>query len=200
MPTKKKNSKLCESIEGILSAIIDEWYSRVSGYYVTQEDGEENPDSAEPVQLKRFHDSTGHRIKFNKDDLDFTYGLKSEWDSAAVTIEISVNNKVENFDYEDFSKQLFDHYKRNGERKVGSPAAIKTLLFKEVFQLESEISEAFRVEKRSNRADIMRLSFTIGEDVVKALANNGTATKRLIENYCVSPFRSIYAKVYRSSS
>ena len=54
------------AIGSILGQIIDEWYQRVEPHYLTTGDAE----------LKFFHDTMGHRIKFNKDGLDFTYGLK----------------------------------------------------------------------------------------------------------------------------
>ncbi len=199
MATGKKTTTLQQTVEEILSTIIDEWYDRVSGYYITGEDAEQNPELTESIQLKRFHDSKGHRIKFNKDDLDFTYGLRSAWESDSVTIEISVNNKVEKFDYSNFREQLFAHYGKAGGKNVGKPAAMKSLSFEQVFQLETEIAQAFVVEKRKEKADIMRLSFRIDEGVLTELTTDPDSTKQLIESYCVSPFRSIYAKVYRSS-
>lgn len=199
MVTEKENSRLQELVEDILSAIIDDWYERVSGYYITEGDAEQKPELEESVQLKRFHDENGHRIKFNKDDLDFTYGLRSDLMDDAVGIEISVNNKVENFDYENFREQLFSHYRKAGGKTVGKPASAQDLSFEEIFQLETEISEAFVVERRSQKADIMRLSFRIRTEILENLIEDGDSTKQLIESYCVSPFRSIYAKVYRST-
>ena len=200
MAKKKETSAVKESVEEILSSIINDWYERVSGYYVTQDDAEGNPELEKTVQLKRFHDSKGHRIKFNKDDLDFTYGLRSDWQDDSVLIEISVNNKVDNFDYEDFREQLFLHYKKVGDKKVESPSTIRDLCFDEVFQLESGISEVFTVEKRENKADIMRLSFRMEASLLGNLLGEVRATKQLIESYCVSPFRSIYARVYRTNA
>ena len=200
MAKNKEKSAVEESVEEILSTIIDDWYERVSGYYVTKDDAEGQPELEETVQLKKFHDSKGHRIKFNKDDLDFTYGLRSDCQEDSVLIEISVNNKVDNFDYEDFREQLFLHYKKVGGKKVERPAAIGKLCFDEVFQLESGISEVFTVEKRANKADIMRLSFRMGTSLLGDLLGKEPAAKQLIESYCVSPFRSIYAKVYRSNA
>jgi hypothetical protein len=200
MAKKKEKTEVEESVEEILRTIIDDWYERVSGYYVTQDDAEGQPELEETVQLKRFHDSKGHRIKFNKDDLDFTYGLRSDWQKDSVLIEVSVNNKVDNFDYEDFREQLFLHYKKVGGKKVEKPRAIGDLCFDDVFQLESGISEVFTVEKHENKADIMRLSFRMESSLLTDLLGERLATKQLIESYCVSPFRSIYARVYRSNT
>lgn len=197
--TSKDEQLLGAAVDGILSRIINEWYEKVSNYYVTEEALAENPSLAKEAELKRFHDD-GHLIKFNKDDLDFTYGLRSTCEAGHCVIEISVNNKVPNFDYENFRSQLFAHYARVGNNKLGAPSRLKDKSFKEVFQLEQGIDHAFSVEKRENRADIMRLSFKIPVDLLKVLANDKDSSKRAIESYCVSPFRSVYARVYRSGS
>lgn len=192
---KRDKAAIKRALDQTLSAIIDDWYERVSGYYVTLED--EDPD--EDAELKRFHDSKGHRIKFNKDDLDFTYGLRSTWHGNRLSIEISVNNKVDNFDYDNFRTQLFAHYQKAGLVKATRPASFAKAAHKDLFQLESGIREAFTVEKRNDKADIMRLSFVINPEFLDTLASEQEAAKLLIENYCVSPFRRIYANVYRSA-
>ncbi len=193
--TNKSKASIQETIDGILQAIIDDWYDRVSGYYVTSS-GDSKSD--ESVELKRIHDEKGHLIKFNKDGLDFTYGLRSAWSGKHFMIEISVNNKVDNFAYDDFRGQLFAHYEKAGSAAVHRPA-LGAVSHRDVFQLESGFSEAFTVEKRMPKADIMRLSFRVNSDLLESLATEPEATKQLIESYCVSPFRSIYAKVYRSN-
>ena len=98
--TKSKATQIQKAIDELLSQIIDEWYERVSPHYVTHSVGSGRQEREE--ELKCFHDKNGHRIKFDKDGLDFTYGLKSQWAEEHCVIEISVNNKVENFDYLDF--------------------------------------------------------------------------------------------------
>lgn len=196
MSRTKTDRSWGEAVEEILSKIIDEWYERVSGYYVTSEEATGNS----PAQLKRFHDSKGHRIKFNKDDLDFTYGLRCSQLEDGFAIEISVNNKVENFDYDDFRHELSTHYHTAGARKVTTPASLRKFRQDEVLQLESGISEALSLERRPNKADIMRLAFKIRPDCVQRLLRHRLSTKKLIESYCVSPFRSAYANVYRRKS
>ncbi len=196
MPTQKKDISLQESIDKVLYSIIDDWYDRVSSYYVTDENPSENPEHE--VELKRFHDEKGHRIKFNKDDLDFTYGLRSEWTGKECVIELSVNNKVKNFGYTEFRRQLFEHYETAGAKPVRRPKGVRGK-FRNVFRLESGLQKAFTVERRGGKADIMRLSFRIDGDLASALASNQKAAKALIEDYCVSPFRRIYALVYRSN-
>ena len=194
MATKNKSKAIQETIEGILRAIIDEWYERVSGYYITSP-GEAGAEEA--VELKRIHDEKGHLIKFNKDGLDFTYGLRSNWNEGHFMIEISVNNKVENFAYDEFRDELFSHYQKAGAARVDRPA-LGGVSHKDVFQLESGFSEAFTVEKRMPKADIMRLAFRVNSELLDGLTADPDGTKQLIESYCVSPFRSIYAKVYRN--
>ncbi len=200
MEIKKKESAIQQAIEQILSAIIDDWYDRVSGYYVTHDQISQNPDSNQIEELKRFHDDKGHRIKFDKDDLDFTYGLRSNWQGDDFMIEVSVNNKVENFDYDDFRERLYSHYEKTGSQKVQSPVELRNSTFHDIFQFVPNFKEAFKVEKRGDKADIMRLSFRIANEFLEKLASHPVAGKQLVEGYCVSPFRSVYATVYRRSS
>lgn len=189
-----------EAIEQVLYSIIDEWYENVSRFYVTREQLEENPGSGRSKELKRFHDETGHRIKFNKDDLNFTYGLRAYWEKDSLHIEVSVNNKVENFDYEEFMERLAAHYRRAGRTKVPTPYELKQRSYQEIFELETNFREAFKIERRKGKADIMRLSFRLNNDCLDKLVEHPVSSKELVETYCVSPFRSIYATVYRKSS
>ena len=197
MPTATK-----ESFDQVLHEIIDDWYDRVSTYYVTEESLEDTPDLELEleVELKRFHGDSGHRIKFNKNKLDFTYGLRAAWENQAFMIEISVNNKVTNFDYDDFKQQLFDHYDVAGGKPITKPRDLGRPLYRDVFQLPEGLGQAFQIEKKGGKADIMRLTFKTDGQYIESLARRPGATKELIENYCVAPFRSVYARVYRSST
>ncbi|UCF36670.1 MAG: hypothetical protein JSU96_17930 [Acidobacteriota bacterium] len=187
------------AIEDILKIIIDEWYEKVSGYYITAERIAADPSITQEEELKRFHDSSGHRIKFSKDDLDFTYGLRSYQDGDSILIEVSANNKVENFDIEDFRVRLSEHYTREGLAPVPTPAELKKFSFGEVFQLDSDFGEAFKVELREGKADIMRLAFRLNGETLAKLVARPQASKNLVEMFCVTPFRNIYAIVYRRS-
>ncbi len=193
--TKSDATQIRKAIDELLSQLIDEWYERVSPHYVTHSVGSGSQKREE--EIKCFHDKNGHRIKFNKDDLDFTYGLKSQWEEAHCVIEISVNNKVKNFDYLDFQRRLVSHYKTTGDRKVPTPYQLRTHSYQEIFQLEPNLEDAFSVEHREDKADIMRLSFRLKERFSEELAAHPVSGKQLIEDYCVSPFRSVYAAVYR---
>ena len=196
--TKSKATQIQKAIDDLLSQIIDEWYERVCPHYVTHPvtfGGQEREE-----ELKCFHDKNGHRIKFNKDALDFTYGLKSQWVEEHCVIEISVTNKVEKFDYLDFQQRLVSHYQALGNQKVPTPYQLRTHSYQDIFQLEPNLEDAFSVENRETKADIMSLSFRLKERFSEELAARPVSGKQLIEDYCVSPFRSAYAAVYRRQS
>ena len=99
-----------------------------------------------------------------------------------------------------FNDALSHHYKTTGNRKVPTPYQLRTHSYQEIFQLEPNLEEAFSVENRENRADIMSLSFRLKERFSEELAARPVSGKQLIEDYCVSPFRSAYAAVYRRKS
>ena len=195
--TADQEHAIQQAIERILSNLIDEWYENVSNYYITQEQLALKPGLKNEAELKRYHDEKGHRIKFNKDQLDFTYGMRSHWHGDRFTLEVSVNNKVHGFDYEEFQERLLDHYKRTGKDAVPTPYKLRTYCYQDIFRCEPNLKEFFSVERRSEKADIMRLTFRINDQFLAKLVSHPIASKRLIENYCVSPFRTIYAKVYR---
>ncbi len=188
------------AFDRILEGIIDDWYDNVSSYYVTREQIADNPELAEgSEELKRFHDEKGHRIKFAKDELDFTYGLRCEWKDEQILIEISVNNKVPNFDYDEFRKRLTEHYANNGSNKVPTPYELRAVSYTEIFRFRPDLDGAFSVEVHPGKADIMRLAFWIHSKYLPRLAPRPVAGKQLVEQFCVSPFRSVYAAVYRRS-
>ncbi len=188
-----------KAIESVLGLIIDEWYGRVSSYYVTSERLAEDSSLDQEEELKRFHDENGHRIKFSKDELDFTYGLRSFQLDGELLIEISVNNKVENFNIDEFQNRLKDHYLRTGKESLPTPYELRNRSYEDVFELDSNFEDAFTLEVREGKADIMRLSFRLNARLLPKLASKPVASKTLVENFCVTPFRNIYASVYRSS-
>lgn len=190
-----KRTTISSTIEEILNQIIDEWYERIAPHYVTQINSSGRPKQQE--QLKRFHDERGHRIKFNKEGLDFTYGLRSQWETASCIIEVSVNNKVNDFNYDEFHRRLLSHYDKLRVQVVSTPHKLKGYDYQQIFQLEPNRKTAFDVEKHKNKADIMKLSFRVDSEFINILASNPIDGKKLIEGYCVSPFRSVYATVYR---
>jgi hypothetical protein len=191
------SSQSQQTVDTVLGEIIDDWFEKVSTYYVTSGKlaTSDNPEQEE--ELKRFHDGNGHRIKFSKDELDFTYGLRSFQADGELVIEVSVNNKVRNFDIAEFRKRLAAHYRKIGKELVPTPFELRNRSYSEIFLLESDFSEALKLEIREGKADIMRLAFRLEPESIKKLMEHPVSTKQLVENYCVTPFRSIYASVYR---
>jgi len=199
MRSTHEAAEVRETIEEILKIIIDEWYEKVAGFYVTSEDLTADSSITEEEQLKRFHDEKGHRIKFSKDELDFTYGLRSYWEDDDLLIEVSVNNKVEGFNVQGFKDKLAAHYRKAGQQQVPTPYELKSWKYGEVFELDSNFDEAFKIEIREGKADIMRLSFRFSSEALEKLVARPVSSKELVENFCVTPFRNVYASVYRSS-
>ena len=137
MPVNRKiPNKTAELIDGSLEAIIDQWYLSVSDYYITSEKKMENPDIQAPEELKRFHDETGHRIKFNKGDLDFTYGLNLTTENETCVLEVSVNNKVPNFNYRDLTIKLAAYYQSAREKPIDGFNRLKMVRNCDVFNLQ----------------------------------------------------------------
>ncbi len=200
MLTRKEEETVQKAVNETLEAIINEWYENVASFYITKERLAAEPNFHQEEELKRFQDENGCRIKFRKGDLDFTYGLRSYWQGKDFVIEVSVNNKVENFEYDAFRDRLFTHYARKGSEKVPTPYELKNHSYGEIFQLEPNLEEAFSVERRADKADIMRLSFRVAKEFLDRLLLHPLANKQLLENFCVSPFRSVYATIYRRSS
>jgi hypothetical protein len=184
-------------LDTILASMIDEWYDNVSGYYATEET--RHSEEEEP-ELKRFHDEKGHRIKFAKESLQCTYGLRVLKEEGHNHIEISVNNKVENLDYTEFQNRLNRHYAGESatDSKGGSSSGIP--IFSEVFQLQSELSQAFSVERSAGKADVVRLSFLVDSHKIAPLLEDPARMKAGIEEHCLSPMRRIYAELYRRTA
>lgn len=196
MPGKRKTSpKTAAQIDKALEAIIDQWYLSVSDYYVTVEKKKENPDLQVPEELKRFHDETGHRIKFNKGDLDFTYGLSLSSEDCA--LEVSVNNKVPNFNYGELVKRLATYYQSNKDKPIEGFKKLKKIRNCDLFHLNEDLQESIKVETREGKADIVRLSFGVEDEYLEELMSDPPNFMELIHKYCVAPLRRVYADVYR---
>ena len=194
---RKIPQKTVKLINESLEAIIDQWYLSVSDYYVTVERKAENPDIQFPEELKRFHDDSGHRIKFNKGDLDFTYGLSVESGSQGCLLEASVNNKVKNFDYGELVRRLSIHYETAGSKPIDGFKNIKGVRNCDIFSLPSDLEKSMALEQREGKADIVRLSFGIEGKYLEELISEPANFMDLIHQYCVAPLRRIYAEVYR---
>ena len=198
MPVKRKTSpKTKELIDNALEAIIDQWYLSVSDYYITIEKKTENAEITIPEELKRFHDETGHRIKFNKGDLDFTYGLCLMLTDEDCILEASVNNKVPNFNYAELVHRLAGYYQLNKEKPIEGFKKLKKVRNCDVFHLPDDLQHNIKVETREGKADIVRLSFDVQDEFLDELISDPPNFMELIHKYCVAPLRRVYAEVYR---
>lgn len=184
-------------IDEMLAAIIDQWYLSVSDYYVTAEKKAENPEIFNPEELKRFHDASGHRIKFFKGDLDFTYGLALETASEQCLLEASINNKVPKFNYGELVRRLSIHYATAKLAPIEGFKKLKKVRNCEVFSLPENLQNSLVVEQREGKADIVRLSFGIEDLHLDDLIADPPAFMEIIHQYCVAPLRRIYAEVFR---
>jgi hypothetical protein len=198
LPGKRKiPPKTLKMIDETLEAIIDQWYLSVSDYYLTAEKKAENPSLEAPEELKRFHDETGHRIKFNKGDLNFTYGICFETGSDGCGIEVSINNKVPNFDYGELVRRLSYYYKESKEKPIEGFKKLKKVRNSDIFVLPGDLQNNVTVEQREGKADIIRLAFELKDEYVEELASDPPNFMELIHQYCVAPLRRIYAEVFR---
>jgi hypothetical protein len=199
LPGKRKISpKTIKLIDETLEAIIDQWYLSVSDYYITVEKKTENPELATPEELKRFHDDSGHRIKFAKGDLNFTYGLSIGTDSDGCVLEVSVNNKVPNFNYGELVRRLSAYYEESKSKQIEGPKKLKKVRNCDLFTLPSDLHNSITVEQREGKADIIRLAFGVVEDHLEELISDPTAFMDVVHQYCVAPLRRMYAEVFRA--
>jgi hypothetical protein len=182
-------ARVFKLLDKTLTDMIDDWYRNISGYYHIENVNE--VDEFEP-ELKIFHDELGHRIKFAKDDLQCTYGLKVVEEEKGNTIEVSVNNKVKSIDYDEFLDRLRKHYDSAGDKAPGTNYA-------EIFLLSSDRHKAFSVIRSESKADIVRIGFQVDIQKVSPLLGDPAQLKAGVENYCLTPLRRIYAELYRKS-
>jgi hypothetical protein len=189
--------KTAELIDKALEAIIDQWYLSVSDYYITTEKKADNPDIFGPEELKRFHDENGHRIKFNKGDLDFTYGLSFLSGDDDCALDVSVNNKVPNFNYQELGRRLSAYYQTSREKPVEGFKKLKKVRNCDAFHLKEDLQSTIKVETREGKADIVRLTFAVEDKYLEDLVSDPPNFMELIHQYCVAPLRRLYAEVYR---
>ena len=198
MPGKKKISpKTAALIDKLLESITDQWYLSVSDYYITCEKKAENSSIDAPEELKRFHDESGHRIKFNKGDLDFTYGLCLISDGDSCVLEASVNNKVPNFNYGELVRRMAEYYQANENKPIEGFKKLRKVRNCDIFHLPEDLNGSITLETREGKADIVRLSFGIEDEFLDELIAEPPNFMELIHQYCVAPLRRIYAEVYR---
>ena len=184
------STRLFKLLDKTLTDVIDDWYRNISGYYHIENVNE--VDEYEP-ELKIFHDDSGHRIKFAKDDLQCTYGLKVVEEEKGNTIEVSVNNKVKSIDYDEFLERLRRHYGEAGKKRSSG------MNYAEIFVLATDKHKAFSIVRPEGKADIVRINFQVDPQKISSLISDPTQLKTGVEQYCLTPLRRIYAELYRKS-
>lgn len=197
VPKKKLSSKTVKTIDDSLEAIIDQWYLSVSDYYVTIEKKAENASIEVPEELKRFHDELGHRIKFDKGDLNFTYGLSVDAGGDGCRLEASVNTKVPNFNYGELVRRLSVYYESARSKNIEGFKKARKIRNCDIFVLPEDLQKCIALEQRPGKADIIRLSFMIDDNYLEDVIGEPANLMELIHQYCVAPLRRVYAEVYR---
>jgi hypothetical protein len=199
LPQKRKYpSKMLVMIDEALRGIIDQWYLSVSDYYVTIEKKVESPEIEASEELKRFHDETGHRIKFAKGELAFTYGLSLLSTADECSIEVSVNNKVPEFNYGELARRLAVHYEAARSKPLEGFKRIKKARNCDIFSLSDDLQSSISIEQREGKADVVRLCFGLNDQYLDELIADPPTFMDVIHQYCVAPLRKIYAEVYRA--
>ena len=189
-----KEEKL-QQFERITHQIIDDWYERVKQNYVTYEDSQDL--GIEP-ELKTFHESGNHRIKFSREkELDVTYGLGVMPASEQFLVESSVNNKSEGFDYEAFVLRLKSHFWRSRNEKPWTDPDFDHFTYQDLLSFIPLMGQSVTLDMRKDKADIIRLSFGVSPHHEDLLLSRKDVLRDLIEEYCLAPLRRIYAESYR---
>ena len=172
-----------------------DWYERVKQNYVTVEDSRDL--GVEP-ELKYFHRAMIHRIKFSRQkELDVTYGLGVSRQDEKLVVESSVNNKSEGFDYEAFVNGLKFHYWRSRNEKPWTDPDFDHFTYEDVLLFEPVMGQSVSLDKRKDKADIIRLNFEVNSQHEDLLLGRKDILRDLIEDYCLAPVKRIYAESYR---
>jgi len=189
-----KEEKL-KQFERITHQIVDDWYERVKQNYVTEEDSR---DLGIGPELKSFHETGNHRIKFVREkELDVTYGLGVRRNDEQFIVESSVNNKSDGFDYEAFVNSLKSHYWRSRTEKPWTEADFDHFTYQDLLSFKPLMGQSVTLDMRKDKADIIRLSFGVNPHHEDLLLGRKDVLRDLIEEYCLAPLRRIYAESYR---
>ncbi len=189
------NQGRVEKLNAVIERIVVDWYERLREHYVTDEDSREL--GVEP-EVKYFGEFGSHRIKFSrKNDLDVTYGLAAERRDKDLVIVTSVNNKSKGFDYEAFVDRLKSHYWRSRIEKPWTQPEIDHFAYGDLLHFEPRMGHSISLDIRKDKADIVRLSFRVEPAHETLLLDNQDLLRDLVENYCFSPLKRIYAETYR---
>jgi len=189
-----KEEKL-KQFERITHQIIDDWYERVKQNYVTEEDSR---DLGIGPELKSFHETGNHRIKFVREkELDVTYGLGVRRTDEQFIVESSVNNKSDGFDYEAFVNSLKSHYWRSRNEKPWTETDFDRFTYQDLLSFKPVMGQSVTLDMRKDKADIIRLFFEVNPQHEDLLLGRKDVLRDLIEEYCLAPLRRIYAESYR---
>ncbi len=192
-PPEKKKRLLDETIR----TIMENWYERCKPYYVTVEESLQL--GVEP-ELKYFNDGSNYRIKFGRaDDLDVTYGLSVLEEQGHLFIASSVNTKTAGFDLDAFIDRLKTYYWRARNEKPWTRPAFDRYTYEDVMPFEPRLGGTVFLDVRKDKADIVRLHFSLNPDHEDQLLAEPEILGDLLENYCLSPLRRIFAEAYRKS-
>ena len=189
-----KEEKL-KQFERITHQIVDDWYERVKQNYVTEEDSR---DLGIGPELKSFHETGNHRIKFVREkELDVTYGLGVRRNDEQFIVESSVNNKSAGFDYEAFVNSLKSYYWRSRNEKPWTEADFDHFTYQDLLSFKPLMGQSVSLDMRKDKADIIRLFFGVNPHHEDLLLGRKDVLRDLIEEYCLAPLRRIYAESYR---
>ncbi len=113
-------------------------------------------------------------------------------------LEVSVNNKVPNFNYGELVHRLATYYQSNKDKPIEGFKKLKKIRNCDIFHLNENLQESIKVETREGKADIVRLSFGVEDAYLDELISDPANFMELIHKYCVAPLRRMYADVYRT--
>ncbi len=193
-PPEEKKRLLDDTIR----TIMENWYERCKPHYVTVEESRQL--GVEP-ELKYFNDVSNYRIKFGRaDDLDVTYGLNLLEEQGQLFIVSSVNNKTAGFDLDAFIDRLKTYYWRARNEKPWTRPAFDRYTYEDVIPFEPHLGGTVFLDARKSKADIVRLHFLLNPDHEDQLLAEPEILRDLVENYCLSPLRRIFAEAYRNKT
>ena len=151
------------------------------------------------TRVKSYHDEHGHRVKLVRPGvLDVTYGFKV---LPSVTggyfIEASVNNKVAEFDIDDFVRRLASFYYTQSLQKPWTQMPFRDLCYGDFLKIEPEWGTTVSRDTQEGRADVIRLLFAVQPKHFDLLEQNPVMFRQLVHEFCFAPLRRIYAELYR---
>ena len=151
------------------------------------------------TQVKSYHDVRGHRLKLVRPGvLDVTYGFKVLPSvGGGYFIEASVNNKVSEFDIDDFVQRLASFYYTQSLQKPWTREPLRDLCYGDFLKIEPEWGTTVSRDAQEGRADVIRVLFAVQPKYFHLLEKNPVMFRQLVHEFCFAPLRRIYAELYR---